>query len=64
VATLPETNIVFADTTLAAHVIVTKLQSQGVLCSAMGENKVRFVTHLDVGRSAIDRACAILAKIS
>jgi len=64
VATLPETNIVFADTTLAAHVIVTKLQSQRVLCSAMGENKVRFVTHLDVGRSAIDRACEILAKIS
>ena len=64
VVVLPETNIVFADTTLPAQVIVTKLQTKGVLCGAMGENKVRFVTHLDVGRTAIDRACAILGKVS
>jgi threonine aldolase len=55
---------VFADTPqhLAAEV-VTRLKERGVWCSAMGERRIRLVTHLDVSNAAVDQACTVLKTI-
>ncbi len=53
-----ETNIVIAKTTgsAAAPEIVSKLADAGVLCAALDDRTVRFVTHLDVDSEAVDAA--------
>jgi threonine aldolase len=53
-----ETNIVIAKTTdsTGAHEIVSGLTDAGVLCAALDERTVRFVTHLDVDSEAVDAA--------
>ena len=53
-----ETNIVIAKTTgsVAAPEIVAKLAEAGVLCAALDDRTVRFVTHLDVDSEAVDAA--------
>ena len=53
-----ETNIVIAKTTgsAAAPEIVEKLAEAGVLCAALDDRTVRFVTHLDVDSEAVDAA--------
>jgi len=53
-----ETNIVIAKTTgsAAAPEIVEKLAETGVLCAALDDRTVRFVTHLDVDSEAVDAA--------
>ena len=53
-----ETNIVIAKTTgsAAAPEIVAKLAEAGVLCAALDDRTVRFVTHLDVDSEAVDAA--------
>lgn len=58
---LPETNIVFADTPgRDAAALAAQLAERGVLSSAMGAERIRFVTHRDVSRSQIHRACEVL----
>lgn len=53
----PETNIVFAQTPgRQASDVATRLSSQGILCSALSADRVRFVTHRDVDRKGILRA--------
>ncbi|MGZ4431141.1 MAG: low specificity L-threonine aldolase, partial [Gaiellales bacterium] len=52
------TNIVLAtvaDGTRAAD-LVEELARVGVLCADLSERTVRFVTHLDVGREAVELA--------
>ena len=57
----PETNIVFAETPgRQASLLAAALKDQGLWCSALSETRLRFVTHLDVSRAAIERACEIL----
>lgn len=64
IPTAPETNIVFADTPgRDAAAVAATLAERGVLCSAMGAERIRFVTHRDVSRAQIARACEVLAGL-
>ena len=55
----PQTNIVFVDLAPEkADGVVARLKAAGVRCT--GLYRLRFVTHLDVGRDDIDRAVAVL----
>ncbi|QLC33415.1 low specificity L-threonine aldolase [Halarchaeum sp. CBA1220] len=61
----PETNIVLVDTSgsaLGAEALVERCRDVGVLASAFGRETVRFCTHLDVGRAAIDDAVERVAR--
>lgn len=40
----------------------TKLSDEGLLCSGTSSQRVRMVTHLDIGQKQIDRACTIVAE--
>ncbi len=62
----PETNIVIFD--IAPRVgtaaqVCERLGSAGVRCLPFGPQRVRMVTHLDVTREMIDRACAALRAL-
>ena len=55
----PQTNIVFVDVVPAkAAGLVERLKAAGVLCT--GLYRLRFVTHLDVGRADIERAVPVI----
>jgi threonine aldolase len=55
----PQTNIVFVDVVPAKAVgLVERLKAVGVLCT--GLYRLRFVTHLDVGRADIERAVPVI----
>jgi threonine aldolase len=59
---MPQSNIVFVD--LAADKpgnVAAQLRERGVL--ATGLYRLRLVTHLDVDRSDIDRAVAVLRSV-
>lgn len=59
-----ETNIVFFITQQPnAEDVVNRLQSQGVLCFAITPRRIRLVTHLDVGREDVLRACEALKRV-
>jgi threonine aldolase len=58
----PQSNIVFVDLAVDKPAdTVARLRERGVL--ATGLYKLRLVTHLDVGRSEIDRALVILRDV-
>jgi len=58
-----ETNIViFRLTAGDASGYVARLKSKGVLASAIGPDTVRFVTHLDVDRTACEQAARIAVE--
>ena len=60
------TNILIFDvcgTGLTATDVVAALAKRNVLSGATGEFTIRFVTHFDVDRAAIDRALAIIAEV-
>ena len=60
----PETNIViFELSTMTAAEFTQKLSEKGVLAIAIGEHKVRMVTHLDVSREEIERAISAIREI-
>lgn len=46
-----------------APALVAEMQREGVLCSAIGPNRVRLVTHLDVGRADCERAAELLVRL-
>ncbi|MDT0201225.1 threonine aldolase family protein [Nocardioides sp. AE5] len=56
------TNIILAEHPEAARV-VAEAAEEGILVSAVGPTSVRAVTHLDVDRSAVERAAVVLARI-
>ena len=62
-----ETNIVFFDLTAAAPMtapaLVERLQQAGVRMGAMGQTRVRAVTHLDVSRQDIETTLDIMHKL-
>ena len=51
-----ETNIVIFRVQGAAEATIAKLKEGGVLASQMGADRVRLVTHRDVGDAEIERA--------
>jgi threonine aldolase len=62
----PETNMVFVDVAPGQDRrdggnVVDRARAQGVLCT--GLYRLRFVTHLDVSRSDIDRAVPVLRQL-
>jgi threonine aldolase len=60
----PETNIVFAETPgRDASTVADLLAVQGLQCSALSSDRIRFVTHLDVSKAQTDRACEILRTL-
>lgn len=62
----PDSNIVMVDLareTDAADRAVTGLAASGVLCTAFGPRRLRFITHLDVSRADVERAASIVAQV-
>lgn len=57
-----ETNIVMINTSIPAQQWVDELAREGVLCMALGPDRMRLVTHLDVTLSDIQKVCDILRK--
>lgn len=60
-----ETNIVIAALRdpASSERILEQLKGAGVLAGAMGEGRIRFVTHLDIDDAACDRAVAALREL-
>jgi threonine aldolase len=61
-----ETNMVFVNvqrTGMTAADVAARLRQAGVGCSQPGPYRLRFVTHLDVDREAIERAVAIARAV-
>jgi threonine aldolase len=60
-----ETNIVTADLRQpeSGARILDDLKDRGVLAGAMGEGRIRFVTHLDIDDAAVDRAVSALREL-
>ena len=44
--------------------LVSMLEQQGIRCFAISAQAVRFVTHLDVGREQIERACQVIQELA
>jgi threonine aldolase len=62
--TTVQTNIIITDTrplALTAEEVVNLLKDNGILVGAMGEYKVRFVTHFDVTREDMDETLRRIA---
>ncbi len=60
-----QTNILIVDVSclqVGATAVVVALKEQGVLCGAAGAERVRFVTHLDVGTEAVREAGEIVVR--
>ena len=61
-----ETNIVFFDlapTAPSAASVASRLLEKGVRIGAMGERRMRAVTHLDIGSDAIDQTLTAMSEI-
>lgn len=61
----PDTNIVMIDLPQknSAGSLVSALEASGVRATSFGPSRVRLVTHLDVDRPQIERACEVLARL-
>jgi threonine aldolase len=57
-----ETNMVVLDD-VAAPVVAEAARARGVLVGQVSQRRIRLVTHLDVDRTAIDRAADVLAEL-
>ncbi len=58
------TNIVYVKVAGARsrnRAIVAELKTRGILCNAVGEDRIRFVTHHDVDRAAIETAAGAVS---
>ena len=62
----PDSNIVMVDLVRedgSADHAVSALARAGVLCTAFGPRRLRFITHLDVSTADVERAAGIVAKV-
>lgn len=59
-----QTNIVVVKTVAPAPVWQERLEEKGVRCYSIGPNKVRFVTHKDVGDKETDHAIDAVASLA
>jgi len=59
-----QTNIVIFKLkgSLTAAALVARLKSRGILCSALGPDTIRLVTHMDVNRAACVAAAEALTE--
>ena len=57
-----QTNMVYLEVE-DAPTLVADLQKGGVLCFALGRDRVRLVTHLDVNLDGINHACEVLHDV-
>jgi threonine aldolase len=57
------TNMVFIDTTGPAEEVVTAAAREGVLIAAIGEHRLRVVTHRDLDTAAVRRAADVLSAV-
>jgi threonine aldolase len=57
-----ETNIIIFDIgpSFCAKTIATQLKEQGILAIAISANQLRFVTHLDISPTMVDRAIEVI----
>lgn len=55
-----ETNIVMINTKDSAQQWVDELKENGILCMALGPNRLRLVTHLDLNDQDINAVCAAI----
>lgn len=58
-----QTNIVMAFTRNDAQITVAKLAEKGILCISVAKNKIRFVTHLNITETEIEKTISILKYI-
>jgi threonine aldolase len=60
-----ETNIIIftIKETETAAAFVENLKASGILCFATGKQSIRFVTHLDVSETMVNRVCEILKNV-
>ena len=59
-----ESNMVYVQTEESADNWKQKLEEQGVLCFALGENTLRLVTHLHIDEEQVERAGKVFADLS
>lgn len=62
-----DTNIVICEVDpdwATASELLARLEEQGVRCLAIGPQAIRFVTHLDVTRAQIDKACETIRSVA
>ena len=57
------TNMVFIDTAGPAADVVTAAAAEGVLIAAIGEHRLRLVTHRDLDTAAVRRAADVLSAV-
>ncbi|MFN2975606.1 threonine aldolase family protein [Terriglobus aquaticus] len=60
---MPETNIVFFVVDGGAPGVVAAMREAGVLASAVGDRRIRLVTHRDVSTEQCERAASVIAQI-
>jgi len=59
-----QTNMVYFSTEAPARRWVDALQQKGVRCLALGDNRIRLVTHMDVDNAGIERAVRALSSVA
>jgi threonine aldolase len=59
----PETNIVFFVVEQGASGVVAAMREAGVLASAVGDRRIRLVTHRDVSTEQCERAANVIAQV-
>jgi threonine aldolase len=55
-----ETNMVYAEVSMEAPALVSRLRAAGLLVNSVGPHAIRLVCHLDVDRAGCERAADIL----
>lgn len=59
----PETNILFFTVERGAPAVVAAMREAGVLASAIGDQRIRLVTHRDVSKAQCERAAKVIAEV-
>ena len=59
-----QTNIVIFDVKGNAPALVARMKEQGVLASALGPHRIRFVTHRDVSRAQCERVADLMSELT
>ena len=60
---MPETNILFFAVERGASDLVSAMRDRGVLASAIGDRRIRLVTHRDVSAAQCEQAAEVIAQV-
>ena len=63
VESVPETNILFLIVEQGAPQVVSAMREAGVLASAIGDRRIRLVTHHDVSEAQCEQAAQVIAAV-